>query len=604
MPASDSDTVPTLREAFGQFKRLVFLIRPYWRQLTKGFLLGPLVGILAMVPPYISKLLIDEVYPSQDVSLMHVLVGGILAVMAARAIMGAIQGYYTLYVNARLSNATRLLFFNHLQHLKPEFFDHHEVGEINSRFQDIKKALDSVNQTFSTLFTEGVYLLIVPPFLFYLQWKLALVALITIPLAVILVALAGQYLREYWKKSAEAYADLNALQIETLSQIQTVKTMALEHEVYEEANDQIDHAMQMQLKAGGMSQMLSMGNGVLRALNTALFTWLGWTFILSGQMTLGSYIAFTSYIQYLYRPLRKLVQLFSDFQESAINLRRMFRYLEKPTEQDPSTAYTSPDDITTLIEGHIQLNDVSFGYTETEMVLEDVNLDIPKGETLGLVGATGSGKTSILRLLTQMGEPDRGAVRFDGREASRIGLHDLRRQLAVVWQEYSLLEGTIWSNLTIGLDDPTIAEVDRAVELCCVDDLITDSPNGYDTEVAEWGTTLSGGQQQRLALARAVLQDAPVYLLDEVTSNLDVQTEERVLDNLFAELSDRTVVFVTHRITSATRADRICVLDSGRVVDVGTHERLMETCELYRDLYGTSAGTAEGSGEAVVQGMN
>jgi ABC-type multidrug transport system fused ATPase/permease subunit len=183
-------------------------------------------------------------------------------------------------------------------------------------------------------------------------------------------------------------------------------------------------------------------------------------------------------------------------------------------------------------------------------------------------------------------------------------LHDLRRQVAVVWQEFSLLQGTIWSNLTIGLDEPTIAEVDRALEVCCVDNLIEESPDGYETEVAEWGTTLSGGQQQRLGLARAVLQDAPVYLLDEVTSNLDVQTEERVLDNLFAELSDRTVVFVTHRITSATRADRICVLDSGRVVDVGTHERLMETCELYRDLYHTSAGTAEGSGEAVVQGMN
>jgi ABC-type bacteriocin/lantibiotic exporter with double-glycine peptidase domain len=557
-----------------------------------------------MAPPYISKLLIDEVYPSQDVSLMHVLVGGIFAAMATRAIMRALQGYYTLYVNARLSNATRLLFFNHLQHLRPEFFDHHEVGEINSRFQDIKKALDSVNQTFSTLFTDGVYLLIVPPFLFYLQWKLALVALITIPLAVTLVVLAGRYLRTYWKKSTEAYADLNALQVETLSRIRTIKTMALEHKTYEEATDQIDHAMQMQLKAGGMSQLLGMGNGILRAINTALFTWLGWTFILSGQMTLGSYIAFTSYIQYLYRPLRQLVRLFSDFQESTINLRRMFWYLDKPTERDPSQAHTSADTVTNKIEGHIQLNDVSFGYTSEETVLKDVSLDIPRGETIGLVGATGAGKTSLLRLLTRMGEPDRGTVRFDGRDAGRIDLHDLRRQVAVVWQEFSLLQGTIWSNLTIGLDEPTIAEVDRALEVCCVDNLIEESPDGYETEVAEWGTTLSGGQQQRLGLARAVLQDAPVYLLDEVTSNLDVQTEERVLDNLFAELSDRTVVFVTHRITSATRADRICVLDSGRVVDVGTHERLMETCELYRDLYHTSAGTAEGSGEAVVQGMN
>jgi len=592
--SSSSESVPTLREAFSQLKRLVYLIRPYWKQLTKGFLLGPLVGIFAMVPPYMSKLLIDEVYPSQDVNLMHVLVGGILAAMATRAIMQAVQSYYMLYVNTRLSNATRLLFFNHLQHLRPQFFDEHEVGEINSRFQDIKKALDSVNQTFRTVFTQGVYLLLVPPFLFYLQWKLALVALVTIPLAVLIVTLAGKYLRKYWKKSAEAYADLNALQVETLTQIRTIKTLALEPQVYDDANDQIDEAMKMELRAGGMSQLVNMTNGILRALNTVLFTWLGWTFILSGSMTLVSYIAFTFYIQYLYRPLRDLVQLFSDFQESAVNLRRMFEYLEKPTERAPTSAYKDRggSSIDHPIQGNLQIRNVTFGYGDDEPVLREINLEVPQGTTLGIVGGTGSGKTSFLKLLVLMATPDHGEILVDGTPHDQIDLTDLRRQMAVVWQEFSLLKGTIWTNLTLGLDDVTKDQVDRAVEICCVDDLIQDSPNGYDTEVAEWGATLSGGQQQRLALARALLRDAPVFLLDEVTSNLDVQTEEMLLDNLFTELRDRTVLFVTHRVTSATRADRICVFDSGRIVDVGPHERLMEECSIYRNLYNTASGTA------------
>jgi ABC-type bacteriocin/lantibiotic exporter with double-glycine peptidase domain len=593
--------VPTLGEAFRQFKRLVRLIRPYWRQLLKGMAIGPVVGILGMITPYLTKLLIDEVYPSQDVALMHVLVGGVLGVGLATAVMRAVQNYYNLYVNTKLSNATRLLFFNHLQHLKVDFFDKHRVGEIMSRFQDVGSALQSVNKVFRTVTVQGVYLFLVPPFLFYLSWRLALAALVAIPLSILVTALAGRALRTYWKATSEAFADLNALQVESLSQIRMLKTLALEPHVFSQANDQMEHAMEMKLKAGGLGAMVGMLNGVLGGVNTALFTWLGWTYIIAGDMTLGSYIAFTSYIGYLYNPLRQFVQLYSDFQQSAVNLRRMFEYLEKDTEQPPEAAYEPHKEIRTRIRGQIEIENVSFGYTD-ELVLRDVSLSIPQGTTIAVVGASGSGKTSLLRLLTGMASPREGTIRFDGQRISDISLPDLRRQLGVVWQEFSLMKGTIWTNLTIGMEDPDEREVDRVTRLCQIHELIQSSKNGYHTPVAEFGASLSGGQQQRIALARALLRDAPVLLLDEVTANIDVQTEAAILNDLFDSLRDRTVLFVTHRVESAGRADLICALKDGHVQGVGTHEELMESCTYYQDLHNASAGAPSPSGDGASPG--
>lgn len=202
MPESAKEASPKLRHAARLLGRLARLLRPYWRRLGKGIVLGFFTSFIAMALPYLTKLLIDKVYPTQDVSLMHVLVGGILAISVGQALMRMIQGYYTLHVNARLSNAVRLLFFNHLQHLSMRFFDEHRVGEITSRFGDVSKALASVTSVFQTVFLQGMYLLLVPPFLFLLEWKLALVAIITVPLVALVTGLSARLLRKYWKRSS------------------------------------------------------------------------------------------------------------------------------------------------------------------------------------------------------------------------------------------------------------------------------------------------------------------------------------------------------------------------------------------------------------------
>src|SRR4051812_15869315 len=457
MPPVQPKDIPPLREAFQQFLRLLRLIRSYWGPLIKGMVLGLVLGVFGMITPYLSKLLIDEVYPTRNLTLMEVLVAGILVLAVAQAAMGAIRSYFTSYTTAHLANATSLLFFNHLQHLRTRFFDEHRVGEIMSRFGDVRTSLGSVSRVFETVFVNGVYLVLVPPFLFLLQWKLAIVSLITIPITVIITTTSSRLLRRFWKKSAEAYAELGAFQVGVLSHIRTLKALSLEHQLYNRASGQIQGALQMQLKAGGWSQVFGTLNAVVRALGTAVFTWYAWTLIIHNEMTLGDYIAFTAYMGYLYNPLQQITGLFSDFQQMAVNLGRMFEYLDAPVEQDPAGAYLPPGPVTRVVEGDLRLRDVSFGYSPEKRVLHDVNLHFPRGTITSVVGPSGAGKSSLLRLITRMEEPDSGRLFVDGSAMTAMPLSDLRRQVSVVWQEFALMQGTVWENLTLGTPDATRA---------------------------------------------------------------------------------------------------------------------------------------------------
>jgi ABC-type bacteriocin/lantibiotic exporter with double-glycine peptidase domain len=435
---------------------------------------------------------------------------------------------------------------------------------------------------------------LVPPFLFLLQWKLAIVALITIPLTVGLTTISARVMRRYWKKSAEAYAELGAFQVEVLSHIRSLKAMAREHYVYSHAERQMRGALAVQLKAGGYGQVFNALNAGIRACGTALYTWYAWRLILSQELTLGSYIAFSAYIGYLYNPLAQITGLFADFQQSAVNLGRMFEYLDRPTEQDPAAAYLPPLPIRHVLEGDIRMRDLRFGYSAEKQVLHGIDVHFPRETITAVVGHSGVGKSSLLRLIIRMEDPTEGGVFFDGVPAETIALPDLRRQISVVWQEFSMLQGTIWDNLTLGAENPTRAEVDDAVRLCRLESLIRELPNGYETPVGEWGSTLSGGQRQRLSLARALIRDTPILLLDEATSNIDMATETEILRDLFARLRDKTVVFVTHRVATAALADQIVVMQGGRVAGAGTHADLARDCEAYRTLLGGDAPADDG----------
>jgi ABC-type bacteriocin/lantibiotic exporter with double-glycine peptidase domain len=577
---------PPLRDAWRQVARLLRLIRGYWVPLLKGMALGVVLGFLGMATPYLSKLLIDEVYESKNVTLMTVIVAGVFAVTAAQVVLGAIRGAFTQYTSAKLSSATSLLFFNHLQHLPARFFDEHRVGEVTSRFSDVRGALDGIARISETLFVSGIYLVIVPPFLFFMQWKLAFVALVTVPATVAISLLTARPMRRYARQSAEAQAALGAYQVEVLSHIRTLKVMALEDEVFAKASQQMQGALRVQLKAVGMGQLAGAVNGMVQALGTAFYMWYAWHLILAQEMTIGDFIAFSAYINYLYNPLVQVVGLVTRFQQAAVNLGRMYEYLDTAPEQDPVLVYTAREPVRHMLRGDIRLRDVTFGYAPGRPILSSLNASFEWGKVTAVVGTSGAGKSSLLRLITRFSEPDSGTIHFGDAPARAIPLVDLRRQLAVVWQEVALVDGSIWENLTLGTQSPSRAEVDEVVRLCHLDQLLSGLPASYDTHVGEWGSTLSGGQKQRIALARAILRNAPVLVLDEATSNIDMETEQTLLRGVLARCHGQTIIFVTHRIASAALADRVLLVAEGRIAASGPHTELLARCDAYRRLAG------------------
>ncbi len=457
----DRDTIQ-LKDSLRYFLRLLLMVKSYWGRIIKGLSLGLVIGIISMIIPYLTKLLIDKVYPSQDVTLLGVIVLTVLGISMASTIIGTLQGYYNLVINAHLNNSTSLMFFNHLQHLKIRFYDDHRVGEVMSRFRDVGKSLGAVSNLFQVILVNGIYLFLVPPFLFLLNWKLAFVSLISLPLTVVIISASGKFVR-------------------------------------------------------------------------------------------------------------------------------MYEYLDSDVEQTPDFVYKDASPLTNKIHGDIELRNVGFSYDGGKTILSNVNLKIAQGTVIAILGPSGSGKTTLLRLLSGMETLREGTILFDGRPSSSFTLYELRKQVSVVWQEVGIVKGSIWDNLTMGLEIPDEVAVNRLMEICKMDELIKSLPNGLQTELSEWGSTLSSGQRQRIAIARAVLRNSPVLLLDEVTSSIDIATEVDLLKNLFEFLKGKTIIFVTHRMTCTHLSDKICFLEGGQIGSTGSHEELLVENPWYRQMYASAS---------------
>ena len=581
--------LPSTREAFAWLWRLCMMLRPYWPGLRRNMGIGVALSAAGLIPPYLGKLLFDDVYPGGDVSLLHVIVAVTAGFALALAWLGLVRSYFMTVVNARLTAASQILLFEHLQRLPLRFFEGHRVGEVMTRFGDLRNAISALTSMVETVVLRGTYVLLLPPLLLYMNWRLALVAFAVVPLTAGVNFLSARLRRRLHKHSAEATADAQAAKLEAISQVRTVKSLALEEPFAREMQRLTIDAQNATLRSAAVGATMGAVAGTVRALGAAVTSLVAWTMVIRGDMSLGTFMAFGAYSAMLMAPANQIAGLAAGFQRTIVTLQRAFEYLDLEPESDGrSSAF--PDTRPRTGEP-LRLVNVSFGYHDTRLALDTISTVFEPGLVHSIVGPSGAGKSSLLRLLTGLDQPRTGTVSLGDVPVADIPPRILRSRVVTVWHDSGLFRGTLHQNLLIGGVAASDAELREVLELVGLSDFAQNLPLGLDTPVSEWGASVSAGQKQRLGIARALLRRPETLLLDEATGNVDLVTEMALVRGLIASHRIGTILFVTHRPAVAALADRILVLEAGRVSGEGTHAELLESSAHYRSVWKEGQGS-------------
>ena len=549
-------------------------LKPHRRELLEVLATSAVVNTLALVTPLGLQVLIDQVArnPNSGGALISISAVLLLSSLVGAVVRGLRSLIFTNVAN-RVDQATKSTILDQLVRLPQSFFDSRPVGQITFYFSQLDRLREFlISQSLTTVVDFGFSLLYIAVLL-ALNPLLTLVTLSTLPLFVVLGLISNPIIDKLIERSIgqaiRTYSYLN----EAITGIQTIKSQNAELKTRWEFQNRYARFIGEDFKLRVTGETISSLATFINELNGLLVIGFGIYLVMQNQLTLGAFIAFRIISGYITGPLVKLVTTWQQFKQASQNLQMVGDVVDRTTEQTPEEATNIP---MPPVLGHVQIRDVAFRFADdAPRVLHNVNLDIPAGCFVGMVGSSGSGKSTVLKLLPRFYRPEKGAVLIDGYDINKVELYSLRRQIGVVPQDSLLFDGTIKDNLLLVKPDASADELIRAAKIACAHDFIMAMPQGYNSSVGERGAGLSGGQRQRMALARAVLQNPRMLILDEATSSLDARTERQVCLNLFEAFRGRTVFFITHRLSTVRPADTIVLMDQGAVMEVGNHQQLM-----------------------------
>lgn len=582
MPDNSTGETPLRPERLWVSLRRIFRFgRPYRWRLAVALLLTVLGSVVALVVPLGLRELVDAVFQEANRDLLDRLTLALILLFVFRAAASFGGSYLLAWTGERVVADLRKRIYRHLHRQSLRFFSNHRTGDLTSRLtNDVGSVRSAVTDALSNLLNQSLSLIGSVVLMVVLNWRLSLIIFLVVPAVSGFAVYFGRKIRALSRGIQDRLADTTAIAEEALAAVRVVKAFARSDHEVDRYNDAVESLFTTAKYRALVSALFSSAVGLLFFAALVAIFWYGGIEVLAGRLTVGDLVAFVFYAFNIARSVRGMSRLYTTFNSAAGATERLFELLD--TEPDIQDA----GDATLLrrIEGRVEFKNVTFAYEEGHPVLRDITMEVAPGETVALVGPSGAGKSTLVSLLPRFYDPQEGRITVDGHDLRTVTRRSLREQIATVSQEVHLFNTSVRENIRYGRLDASDEAIMEAARAANAHDFILDLPDGYDAEVGERGVKLSGGQRQRLAIARALLRDARLLLLDEATSSLDSASEALVQGALERLMEGRTTFIIAHRLSTVQGADRIFVLEKGRLVQTGTHQGLMQREGLYRDL--------------------
>jgi ATP-binding cassette, subfamily B, bacterial MsbA len=565
-------------------KRILKYAKPQWKLMLFLFVVSAFFSLLSLAGPYLIKILLDDIIPNKDYGLLLNLMALFIVIFVVKTLVGIYHSYKTTYFVDNLVFRVKQELFDHLEHLDLDFYNKRPVGDIIYRLDEDVYGIDSfisliVNEILMDVLT-AVFILII---CLKLDWKVTLISLCFFPFYLLTQKYFGDKIRKQKQLLIKKSSDLLSFIEENITSIRAIKSFVMESKKLDTYTKKNKYLIKQDLKMDLLESYAGSVMGIITFTPLLIILWYGSYQVMTGALTLGSLIAIYTYVGKLFDPIESLGGIHIAIQSTMVSVNRVFEFMDKkPKVQERKNAKPIRD-----LKGHVRFDDVSFYYKKGESVLEHITFDIKPGEMVGVVGPSGAGKSTLANLLLRFYEPTSGRVMVDGKDIREYTLASYRGKIGIVNQQPILFRTTILENIKFANPTATVAEVMRAARLAQIHHSITRLEKGYYTVVGTKGDTLSGGEKQRVAIARVILRDPSLIMLDEATSNLDSTSEQRIQKAMDHVSKGRTTFVIAHRLSTLRNADKIVVLDGHHLVEQGTFDQLMKQKGVFRTFYQT-----------------
>ncbi len=561
----------------------------FWQSLKKykslmgEILLASLfVQIIALITPLIFQVVIDKVLTHRSLTTLEVMVFALLGVSIFEVALGAMRHYLMSHTTNRIDVELGAKLFRHLLHLPLAYFESRRSGDTVARVRELENARNFLTGQALTSWLDLLFAFVYLAIMFYYSVTLTLVVIVALPVFFGASALITPLLRKKLEDKFALGADNQAYLVETVTSMETLKSLAVEPQWQREWERRLADYVNASFEGGHLGNATNQFISLVSKILTVILLWLGAKLVIEGELTVGGLIAFNMLSGRVNAPILKLSSLWQDFTQMKVSIRRLGDIMDAPPEPSFRPNRSTPPDV----QGRVRFEHVNFRYTpKSTEVLSDLSFDIEAGEVLGLVGVSGAGKTTLMRLVQRLYSPQSGRILIDGMDLNLVDTSWLRRQIGVVGQDTLLFNRSVRDNIALADASLSMEAVMEAARLSGAHEFILQMPDGYDTVIGERGSKLSGGQRARIAIARALVTQPKLLLLDEATAALDYESERLIHDNMASITRGRTVLIVAHRLSTLRLADRILVLDNGRLVETGNHATLLRAGGRYASLY-------------------